>query len=151
MPKLWIIYHSQTGNTERLARAALKAAHKEEGTDTELIRAFDADADTLWSADGLIFATPENFGYMSGALKDFFDRTYDETHEEIRKLPYGILISAGNDGRGARREIKRIIEGYGFELVAEPVIARGDIDDEALEQAAELGQALAAGLDLGIF
>lgn len=151
MPKLIIIYHSKTGNTERLVLAALEAAQQEDDTQTVAIRAFDADADTLRGADGLIFATPENFGYMSGALKDFYDRTYDETRETIRKLPYAILISAGNDGRGASREIERIASGYGFRLIAEPLIARGPVTEEHLARAKEQGQAFAAGLALGIF
>lgn len=151
MPHLIIIYHSQTGNTERLVHAALKAARNEADTRTTATRAFDADADTLRDADGLIFATPENFGYMSGALKDFFDRTYNETHETLRKLPYAILISADNDGRGASREIQRIATGYGFRLIAEPVIARGPFCEEHLTLAEEQGEAFAAGLALGIF
>ncbi|MEE4380871.1 MAG: flavodoxin family protein, partial [Pseudomonadales bacterium] len=64
---------------------------------------------------------------------------------------FAIFVSCGNDGRGAVREIRRIVKGYPFKEVQEPVIVRGEVDDEGLARCEELGMALAAGLDAGIF
>ena len=104
---LLIVYHSKTGNTEALAQAAYAGATDEliEAVDVRLLRAHDAGpADLLW-ADALLLGTPENFGYMSGAMKDFLDRTFYEVEGRIAALPYAIFVSAGNDGSGAVRAI----------------------------------------------
>ena len=74
--QLLIVYHSQSGNTERLAQAVLQGAHLVPETDTIIKRAFNTSVDDLLACHGLLLGTPENFGYMSGALKDLFDRTY---------------------------------------------------------------------------
>ena len=99
----------------------------------------------------MVFASPENRGYMSGALEDFFDRTYYPAQPLQLGLPYALLISAGNDGRGAVREIDRILNGYPMKAVTEPIIVRGNVDEPALERCRELGQAMAAGIDMGMF
>lgn len=168
MKHLLIVFHSQSGNTERLARAAADGATEErDAVETRVLRAADAGvADLVW-ADAVLFGTPENFGFMSGALKDFFDRTYYPARGVIRKLPYAVLVSAGNDGTGAVRQIERIARGYPLHKVAEPVIAtsgvteemraadpegsRIAVTDEQLAAARELGHTLAARLGCGIF
>jgi multimeric flavodoxin WrbA len=73
---LLIIYHTQSGNTGQMAQAVMRGCQEEAEVETRLLSAFDAVLDDLRWADGLLFGTPENFGTMSGALKDFFDRTY---------------------------------------------------------------------------
>jgi multimeric flavodoxin WrbA len=149
--KLSIIYHSRSGHTEALAQAIVEGASTETEVTTTLVRAFDAGLEHLSESDGVIFGTPENFGYMSGALKDFFDRTYDDALPMELNLPYAIFVSAGNDGTGAVREIDRILRGYPLKKVAEPVISRKKVSDEDLEKCRELGATLAAGLAFGIF
>ena len=72
-----------------------------ENVDVRFIRAYDAGSDDLLWADGIIFGTPENFGYMSGALKDFFDRTFYEVEGQVDAKPFCMFIGAGNDGQGA--------------------------------------------------
>jgi len=151
MKKLLVIYHSQSGNTESLARAVLQGAQQEAEVESRLKSAFDSHLDDLLWADGLLFGTPENFGYMCGALKDFFDRTYYPAEPHEINLPYAIFVSAGNDGTGAVREIDRIVKGYPLRKVSEPVICRGEVTEEHRQQAEELGYAMAAGLALGIF
>jgi NAD(P)H-dependent FMN reductase len=111
----------------------------------------EAGPDDLRWAHGILLGTPENFGYMSGQMKDFFDRSYYEVEGELDPLPCALFISCGNDGRGAVREIRRIVQGYPFNEVQDPVIIRGEITDEALERCTELGMALAAGLEAGIY
>ena len=150
---LLIVYHSKTGNTEALAQAAYAGATDDliEAVDVRLLRAHDAGpADLLW-ADALLLGTPENFGYMSGAMKDFLDRTFYEVEGRIAALPYAIFVSAGNDGSGAVRAIQRIGNGYPFKQVQQPVIARDGVDAADLAQARELGMTLAAGLEAGVF
>ena len=106
---------------------------------------------TLLRCDALLLGTPENFGYMSGALKDFFDRTYYPCEGRLTGLPFAVFVSAGNDGTGAVREIGRIANGYGWKAVAEALIVRGTVTDADLAGAGELGEAMAAGLAMGIF
>lgn len=151
MKHLLIIYHSQTGNTEQLARAAWQQAITETEAETRLLRAFDADLDDLLWCDALIIATPENFGYMSGAVKDFFDRTYYPAEPHQLNRPYCLLISAGNDGTGAVRECDRILCGYPMKKVLEPLICKGDITELHLQKAGEQGLTMACGLAFGIF
>ncbi len=151
MKRLLILYHSQSGNTERLARAAHDGARQASETHTERIRAYDATLQHLLDCDGVLFGTPENLGYMSGAIKDFFDRTFYPAQDYELNLPYAVFISAGNDGSGAVRQIDRILTGYPMRRVVEPVICRGPIIQEHLDQCEELGLTLAAGLAFGIF
>ncbi len=158
MKRLTIIYHSQSGNTQKLAEAVAVGAREEatgagsEKTLTVTVKkAFNAGLDDLLSADALLFGTPENFGYMSGALKDFFDRTYYPAESHQINLPYGVFISAGNDGSGAVREIERIVKGYPLRRVAEPLIAKGEVSEQHLQRCRELGLSMAAGLVMGIF
>ncbi|MFZ5653573.1 MAG: flavodoxin family protein [Pseudomonadota bacterium] len=151
MKHLLIIYHSGGGKTERMARAVHAGADRETEVETRLQHAFDSGLDDLLWADGLIFGTPENFGYMSGALKDFFDRTFHPAAALQLNLPYCLFVGAGNDGSGAVREVERIALGYPLRKVAEPVVAVGELQEHHLRACAELGEAMAAGLALGIF
>ena len=151
MKKLLIIYHSQTGNTAQLAQAVLRGCEKERSVRTRKLKAFDTVLDDLIWADGLLVGTPENFGTMSGALKDFFDRTYYPAESYKLNLPYATFISAQNDGSGAIRDIERIAQGYPLRKIADPFIVQGTIKVEHLDQSENFGQAMAAGLALGIF
>jgi multimeric flavodoxin WrbA len=151
MKNLLIIYHSQSGNTDQMAQSVLLGAKTEDQASVKLLRAFDADLDDLRWADGVLFGTPENFGTMSGALKDFFDRTYYPAEPYKLNLPYGVFISAENDGTGAARDIDRIAKGYPLRKISEPVIAKGAISADYLQQCQDLGAAMAAGLALGIY
>ncbi len=106
---LLIVYHSKSGSTERMAQAVIKGALDEdlEGVTVVAKSAFDADANDLLKANALILGTPENFGYVSGALKDFFDRTFYEVEGKIAPLPYTVFIKAGNDGTGALNAVQQ--------------------------------------------
>lgn len=151
MKRLLVIYHSQSGRTARMAEAVLAGARQETGIETIACRALEADATLLQSSDGVIFGSPENFGYLSGGLKDFFDRTYYAVLDQQLNLPYAQFISAGNDGTGAIRQMDRILAGYPMRKVADAVIVRGEPDASAFGQCRDLGQAMAAGLAMGIF
>ncbi len=161
MPRLLIVYHTQTGGTATLADAAVRGAHGIPETQTIVKRAVDANADDLLAADGLLLGTPENFGYMSGMLKDFFDRAYYACEERMVARPYSVFVCAGNDGTGAMREVDRIVTGLRMKKVHPGVIARrvggmagssrGDLDPADIALAQELGATLAAGLAYGVF
>lgn len=134
-----------------MAQAVHRGANAEDIEDVEarLLQAFDAGADDLLWADALILGTPENFGYMSGGMKDFLDRTFYPCEGKLEGMPYAIFISAGNDGTGAVNAIERIANGYAFRRIQEPLIARGDVTAEHLRRCEELGMTVAAGLEIG--
>lgn len=151
MKRLLVLYHSQSGATERMARAVLRGATEEDGVRSRLCRAAEAGLAELLDCDGLLLGSPENLGYLSGGMKDFFDRTFYPAQPHALNLPYALFISAGNDGRNAARQAERILRGYPMRAVAEPLILRGEPDEPGLERCRELGLTLAAGLALGIF
>lgn len=151
MKHLLVIYHSQSGNTAQLANAVMQGCQAEAEVEARLCRAFDANLEDLLWADGLLLGTPENFGTMSGALKDFFDRTYYPAQPHELNLPYALFISAGNDGSGAVREIERIACGYPLKKTASPLIVKGEINRDHLQESKEFGLSMAAGLAMGIF
>ena len=151
MAKILIVYHSQTGNTEKMAHAVAEGARGIEGVEVILKKAADATLDDLLTADGFALGTPENFGYMSGMVKDFFDRTYSGAQEKVFRKPFVTFISSGNDGTGALRAIERIALGYKFKTVFQPVIAKGAITEEIINQCIELGATIAGGCQMGIY
>ncbi|MCX5848413.1 MAG: NAD(P)H-dependent oxidoreductase [Deltaproteobacteria bacterium] len=151
MAKILIVYHSQTGKTQKIAQAVAEGAKSIEGVEVILKKAADATLEDLLTADGLAIGTPENFGYMSGMVKDFFDRTYYGAQEKAFRKPFVVFISAGNDGTGALRAIERIALGYKFKTVFQPVIAKGDITKDILTQCIELGATIAGGCQMGIY
>src|SRR3546814_13001474 len=109
MKSVLILYSGQSGHTRAMCDAAVAGAATQSADVTvRCLYAPDAGLDDLLWADALLLGTPENFGYMSGLLKDFFDRTYYPAAGTAVGLPYAVLISSGNDGRGAARAIGRI-------------------------------------------
>ena len=153
MSCILILYHSQSGNTQKLAEAVAEGAAGVEHTTVVLKQAKDAVIEDLIACDGLAIGSPEYFGYMAGMVKDFFDRTYEaaKTRQELFKKPYVLFVSAGNDGRNTRDQIERICLAYPFKKVYEPLIVRGTPNEKILAQCRELGQTIAAGCDLGIY
>ena len=113
--------------------------------------ALEAGADDLLWANGLLIGTPEHFGYMAGAVKDFMDRTFYPVEGKVDALPYAVFVSAGNDGGGAVGSIERIAIGYKWKKVTDALIVKGEPTNADLQRCRELGQMMAAGLWLGIF
>ena len=153
MKHLLIVYHSKTGNTQLLTDAVVRGAMNCEVTAVEVrvLRALEAGPEDLLWADALLLGTPENFGYLSGAVKDFLDRTFYEVEGKLAPLPYAMFVSAGNDGAGAVRAMERIANGYPFVAVQDPLIVRGAPQQKDLVQCEELGLAMALGAEMGIF
>ncbi len=136
-----------------MANAAIDGATSGEISEVEVRvkRAFDATPDDVMWSDGVILGTPENFGYMSGALKDFLERIYYVVLDETPGLPYALFVKASTDGEGAVRSVERIIAGLKWRGVLPPVVVAGDLDDEDLDRCRELGLTIAAGLEAGVF
>ena len=150
---LLVVSHTPSEKTVTLTEAVVRGALHEdiEGVELRVVKPLEAGADEVLWCDAIILGTTENFGYMSGALKDFFDRIYYSCLEHTEGKPYGLFIRAGNDGNGARASIERITTGLRWQQVQEPVIAAGAFKDEYTSRCEELGMAMAAGLEAGIF
>ena len=163
LKSILIVYHSMTGGTRQMVEAARNGAIGEPGVQVRLMHAAEAGPGDVLSSDGFIFATPENLAAISGQLKDFFDRCYYASLDQINGRPYATLICAGSDGHNAARQIDRIATGWRLKPIAEPLIvcthaqttqailAPKQIGDDDLESCRALGEALAAGLILGVF
>jgi multimeric flavodoxin WrbA len=153
MYKLLIVFHSQSGSTDRMAEAVIRGADSEDVDNVEVrVRsALDANADDLLWCDAFILGTPENFGYMSGAMKYFLDRVYYEVIDKVNGKPFALFIRAGNDGTGAITSLRRILTGLAVKEVQEPVLIAGDFDESRLVECEELGLTIAAGLEAGVF
>ncbi|GAA5126360.1 flavodoxin family protein [Alloalcanivorax gelatiniphagus] len=153
MKRLLIVAHAPSPNTRRLAEAALEGARD---ADIEAVEAIwkpplEAGPEDVMACDGILLGTTENLGYMSGALKDFFDRTYYAVIDHKQGLPCALYIRAGHDGTGTRRGIESIVTGLRWNWVQDPLVCRGEWRDDFLDPVRELGLYLAAGLDAGIF
>ena len=127
MPRVLIVYHSQSGASARLAGAARDGAETTEGVKVTLRRVWDAGAQDILAVDGLLLVAAENSGSLSGGMKDFLDRTFYPVGE-----------------RGC-------VSGFPMREAVEPVICRGPVTSELEARARELGAGFAAGLEMGIF
>ena len=150
---LLAVVHAPSPNTKRLRDALLKGmTHPDlDGITARCQSPFDTRPEDVLQADGIILGTTENLGYMSGALKDFFDRCYYPVLEEKQGTPYCLFVRAGHDGTGTRRGVETIVTGLRWKAVQDPLICRGDWDDAFVGQCEEFGLTMAAGLEAGVF
>ena len=151
--QLLIVAHAPSPNTRKLAEAALRGArHPDiEQVETRWVPPLEAQPQDVLQADAIILGTTENLGYMSGALKDFFDRCYYPVLEEKQGLPCALYIRAGMDGTGTRRAVESIITGLRWNWVQAPLTLRGEWQDAFEQLVEELGMYMAAGLDNAVF
>ena len=151
--RLLIVAHAPSPRTRRLRDAVVEGATSDEAANVETVALapLDAGPEDVLAAGAVILGTTENLGYMSGALKDFFDRSYYPCLEKTQALPYCLYIRAGHDGTGTRRGVETIVTGLRWRAVQAPLICRGEWREAFVEQCRELGAAMAAGLDAGIF
>ena len=152
MPQLLVVAHAPSPNTKRLVDAVMEGArHPDiETVTTHWVPPLEAVPEDVLGCDAIILGTTENLGYMSGALKDFFDRIYYPCLEVKQGLPYALYIRAGHDGTGTRRAIDTIITGLKWRACQEPLICRGEFQESFVDQCRDLGMYMAASLDAGI-
>ena len=165
MRTMLIVYHSMTGGTRQMAKFAADRAKAQAGAAVEirLLQAAQTTPGDVLSADGYLFATPENLAAISGVMKDFFDRSYYAVLDQINGRPYAAMICAGSDGHSAARQIDRIALGWRLKPVApaliictfaqtpEQILAEKKIPADDLQRCGDLAAGLAEGLALGIF
>lgn len=146
MATLLIVHHSPTPAVRRIAEAVLAGARNDEIEGVEIVerQALEATVEDVLTADAYLLGTTANFGYISGALKHFFDTTFNETHELTAKRPFSYWIHGGYDTTGAENAMKSITTGYGWRLCSEPLVFTGDVDAQHLERAEELSATVAA-------
>tara|TARA_R110001599_G_scaffold53345_2_gene148925 strand:+ start:8013 stop:8480 length:468 start_codon:yes stop_codon:yes gene_type:complete len=150
---LLVIGHVPSANTRALRDAVVEGARADgiDDVDVRALSPFDAGPADVLAADAVILGTTENLGYMSGALKDFFDRTYYGVLEEKQGMPYALYVRAGLDGTGTMRAVGSITTGLRWKPICDPLLCKGDWNEDFLAQARDLGQLMAAGLEAGIF
>jgi multimeric flavodoxin WrbA len=163
MKSLLIVYHSRTGGSAQMAKAAEAAAREGGEAQVRRLQAMEAGPDDLLDADGYLFVCPENLAAISGEMKDFFDRSYYPALGRLEGRPYALMVCAGSDGENAVRQMARIATGWRLKAVADPIIvcthaqtpedilAPKTIAPADLARCGELGAGLAAGLALGIY
>lgn len=150
---LLLVAHAPSDNTRRMVDSVLKGATGPGAgsVQCEWVPPLQAGPEDVMACNAIILGTTENLGYMSGALKDFFDRIYYPCLEKTQGLPSALYIRAGHDGTGTRRGVESICTGLRWNWVQPPLICRGEWRDEFLNQCETLGMTMAAGLDVGIF
>ncbi|WP_156754008.1 flavodoxin family protein [Actinokineospora pegani] len=148
MPRLLIVHHTPSPACQALFEAVLDGAGDPELSEVEVVRraALSATASDVLAADGIILGTPANIGYISGALKHFFDTVYYPVLDQAAGLPFGAYVHGNQGAEGAVRAIATITKGLGWEAVAETVVVHGEVDKGARERCWELGAAVGANL-----
>jgi multimeric flavodoxin WrbA len=151
MKTLLIVFHTGGVKTAQMAEAVERGARSEESIKVIVKRCAEAGSEDVLAADGLILGTPENFGYMSGMMKDFLERVFYACEGKVNGRPYALFVGAGQDGSGAVTSVERIVLGLRLNKVHEPIIGLKDLTPQILKNCEELGAALAAGLAMGVF
>lgn len=150
MKQLLIVAHAPSDNTRALIASLESAISAVEGLQTSVLTPFEVDAEKILTCDGIILFTTENFGYMSGALKDMFDRTYYQVIDFKRGLPYALIVRAGNDGTGAVRSTESIVGGLGWSKVQAPTVLKGTFDPSFNDTVAVLAEGFGTALVEGM-
>ncbi|WP_099022707.1 flavodoxin family protein [Mycolicibacterium palauense] len=145
---LLVVHHTPSPATREVLEAVLEGARDPEitGVDVVVRPALAATLPDMLDADGYLFGTTANFGYMSGALKHFFDTVYYPSLDHVAGRPYGLWVHGNNDTVGASAAVERIVAGLALERVAEILELTGTVDAGVRERAYELGGTLAATL-----
>ncbi|CDO30386.1 flavodoxin family protein [Mycolicibacterium porcinum] len=145
---LLVVHHTPSPATRELLEAVLAGARDPEisGVTVELKPALAATVPDMLAADGYLFGTTANFGYMSGALKHFFDTVYYPSLDHVAGRPYGLWVHGNNDTVGAANAVDKIVTGLALVKAADVLEVAGVVDAGARERAYELGGTLAATL-----
>jgi multimeric flavodoxin WrbA len=146
MPKLLIVHHTPSPALQAMFEAAADGARTDEieGVEVLIRPALTASEVDVLAADGYMLGTPANIGYMSGALKHFFDSVYYPCLEATRRRPYGLYVHGASDTGGAVRAVESIAAGLGWHAVRPAVTVTGTPGKAELQECWELGALLAA-------
>lgn len=152
LKKLLIVAHTPSPNTSELAAALLNGARDDavDSVSSSLKSPFDCDVEDVLQSDAIILFTTENFGYMSGALKDFFERIYYpclDQPERNEAKPFALVIRAGLDGTGTDIAVHKITTGLKWREIQAVTLCKGDYHASFVDQCRELGLTVAASLD----
>lgn len=147
MPTLLVVHHTPSPSTRELLEAVLAGAADPDiaGVTVRSVPALGASVSDVLGADGYLFGTSANFGYMSGALKHFFDTTYYPCLDAVAGRPFGMWVHGNNDTTGAVSAVKKITAGWGLELVS-GAVELTSVDRAARDACYEVGGTLAATL-----
>ena len=153
MKRLHIIAHTPSENTAILRDAIVAGASDKALKTVEIVTSspLETKPEKLLMADAIILFTTENFGYMSGALKDLFDRSFYNILEKTQGLPYAICVRAGKDGTGTVRSVESITKGLNWRQIQPPLVLKGEYHPDLEHKAHEYGQIIAAGLEVGLW
>ena len=145
---LLVVHHTPSPGTRELLEAVLAGTHDSEieGVDVEVRPALAASVPDMLEADGYLFGTTANLGYMSGALKHFFDTVYYPSLDHVAGRPYGLWVHGNNDTVGAAKAVDKVVTGLALTKAADVLEVVGAIDAGVRERAYELGGTLAATL-----
>ncbi|MGQ0845861.1 MAG: flavodoxin family protein [Sporichthyaceae bacterium] len=146
MPTLLIVHHTISPATAELFEAVVSGAMDPEIVGVDVVRraALSANASDVLAADAILLGTPANIGYMSGALKHFFDQIYYPVLDDTRGRPYGLWVHGNQGTEGAVRAVESIAGGLGWKRAAAAVEVSGAPSRADLEACRELGGSLAA-------
>ena len=143
MAKVLIVYHTLSGNTERMAKAFEEGAKSVSGTDVVLKKAFDATLEDLLGCDAIAFGSADYFSYIAGALKDFFDKTYYPSQGKVTGKPYAAFATGGGGGDTALKVLDRLCSSFKFKKAVDNVSVAGAPSSEILAKCKEAGKNLA--------
>ena len=146
MRRLLVVHHTPSPALQEMFEAAVSGARTDEieGIEVVIRPALTAAAVDVLQADGYLLGTSANIGYMSGALKHFFDGIYYPCLEATRRRPYGLYVHGASDTGGAVRAVESIATGLQWRQVRPPVCVTGDPGRPDLEACWELGALVAA-------
>ena len=146
MPRLLVVHHTPSPALQEMFEAAVSGARTDEieGIEVVIRPALTAAAVDVLQADGYLLGTSANIGYMSGALKHFFDGIYYPCLEATQRRPYGLYVHGASDTGGAVRAVESITAGLQWRAVRPPVTVTGPPAKADLEACWELGALLAA-------
>ena len=151
MSDLLIVANTPSAHTLTLAQATENGARTAGETKVRRLEPLSATADDVLSARAVIIGTTENFGAMSGQIKDFFERVYYPCLEKTQALPWALYVRAGKDGAGTLRGVQSIAAGLRWRLMTPPLLLQGEYKEDFAAQCENLGATAAAGLAAGIF
>ena len=150
--KILYIHHSPSANTIKLSNhVENNLCNFSQNINFKMLSSLEANTSSFHLIDGLIIGTTENFGYMSGLTKDFFDRCYDELKDKTQGLPVAYYVRAGLDGEGSKVAINKILVGLRWKQVLPPLIFKGPWSNNYIKQVEEYVLTFANGIDIGIY